>query len=175
LIGLLFLPRSAHFAVSAILLKVVVRLLIRFWCLRFLFSKRSNLSDENTELFIRDRLSFREFLGLTLAGKVPDAHTIWNFGELLKEQDIRNHPLTPLQFFCNSIKSRIRCRIEHIFGTQKKRMGYEILRTIGLKRARFWTSMRNLVNNMLHWNGKTRDTTHKSCVCFWKSMKKTRC
>jgi IS5 family transposase len=50
-----------------------------------------NLSDENTELFIRDRLSFREFLGLTLADKVPDARAIWNFGEILKEQDMERH------------------------------------------------------------------------------------
>jgi hypothetical protein len=36
-----------------------------------------NLSDESTELLIRDRLSFREFLGLTFADTVPDARTIW--------------------------------------------------------------------------------------------------
>jgi IS5 family transposase len=264
-----------------------------------------NLSDENTELLIRDRLSFREFLGLSLSDTVPDARTIWLFAELLKEQDmernlfdlfheelarhgleakggcrmdgtfievpkqhnsrdenaqikrgsiperftsephvgchkdtdarwakkneekhfgyknhvladsenktildyevtdasvhdsipcldlmppesaykgqefhadaayvgsehnpiqedlkergfdpqicekgVRNHPLTPLQRFCNNIKSRVRCRIEHLFGAQKKRMGDETLRTIGLKRARFWIGMRNLVNNM---------------------------
>jgi IS5 family transposase len=50
-----------------------------------------NLSDENTELFIRDRLSFREFLGLTLSDRVPDARTIWLFAELLKEQDMERH------------------------------------------------------------------------------------
>jgi IS5 family transposase len=263
-----------------------------------------NLSDEHTELFIRDRLSFREFLGLTLSDRVPDARTIWLFAELLKEQDmerhlfdlfheelarqgfaakggccrdgtfvdvpkqhnsreeneqikrgstpirfsdphvgchkdmearwakkgnekhygyknhvlsdsdtklildyevteasvhdsipcldlappeslypgqeihldsayvgsehnpiptdlqergfnpqicekgVRNCPLTPVQKFCNFVKSRVRCRIEHIFGAQKKRMGDEILRTIGGKRARFWIGLRNLVNNM---------------------------
>ncbi|MDR2756939.1 MAG: transposase [Planctomycetaceae bacterium] len=47
-----------------------------------------NLSDENTEFLIRDRLSFREFLGLNLSDRVPDARTIWLFGELLKEQNM---------------------------------------------------------------------------------------
>ncbi|MDR1494259.1 MAG: transposase [Planctomycetaceae bacterium] len=42
-----------------------------------------NLSDEQTELQIRDRLSFQHFLGLTRADKIPDARTIWLFGEEL--------------------------------------------------------------------------------------------
>ncbi|MDR1269422.1 MAG: IS5/IS1182 family transposase, partial [Planctomycetaceae bacterium] len=59
-----------------------------------------------------------------------------------------NHPLTPLQRFWNRVKSYVRCRIEHVFGEQKKRMGDETLRTIGGKRAAFWIGMRNLVSNM---------------------------
>src|SRR5690625_2321429 len=35
-----------------------------------------NLSDDETEFAIMDRLSFMQFLGLTLADKVPDAKTI---------------------------------------------------------------------------------------------------
>ncbi|MDR1383228.1 MAG: transposase [Planctomycetaceae bacterium] len=50
-----------------------------------------NLSDENTELFIRDRLSFREFLGLGFADRVPDARTIWLFAEMLKEQNLERY------------------------------------------------------------------------------------
>ena len=44
-----------------------------------------NLSDEETERQIRDRLSFRDFLGLAFSDIVPDAKTIWLFGEQLKE------------------------------------------------------------------------------------------
>ena len=44
-----------------------------------------NLSDDQTELQIRDRISFMEFLGLTFADIVPDAKTIWLFAEQLKE------------------------------------------------------------------------------------------
>jgi hypothetical protein len=61
---------------------------------------------------------------------------------------LRRWDLGAIFRFLDSIKSSVRCRIEHIFGAQKKRMGDEILRTIGLKRARFWIGMRNLVNNM---------------------------
>ena len=43
-----------------------------------------NLSDEYTELQIRDRLSFRAFLGLRFCDTVPDAKTIWLFAEQLK-------------------------------------------------------------------------------------------
>ncbi len=44
-----------------------------------------NLSDEQTEFQIRDRLSFMRFLGLTLGDAVPDAKTIWLFREQLSE------------------------------------------------------------------------------------------
>ncbi|MBA3583330.1 MAG: IS5 family transposase, partial [Gemmatimonadetes bacterium] len=42
-----------------------------------------SLSDERTEYLIKDRLSFMRFLGLSLADRVPDANSIWNFREAL--------------------------------------------------------------------------------------------
>jgi len=42
-----------------------------------------NLSDEQTEYQILDRLSFMKFLGLELQDNVPDARTIWLFREQL--------------------------------------------------------------------------------------------
>ena len=42
-----------------------------------------NLSDEQIEYQIRDRLSFMRFLGLRLEDKVPDAKTVWLFREHL--------------------------------------------------------------------------------------------
>ena len=38
-----------------------------------------NISDDQAEFQINDRMSFMRFLGLTLGEKVPDAKTIWNF------------------------------------------------------------------------------------------------
>ena len=47
-----------------------------------------NLSDEELEYQILDRLSFMEFLGLNIASDVPDHNTIWRFRELLKKHDL---------------------------------------------------------------------------------------
>ncbi len=47
-----------------------------------------NLSDDQTEFQIKDRLSFQDFLGLSLGDKVPDANTIWLFKEALSRKDL---------------------------------------------------------------------------------------
>jgi transposase, IS5 family len=47
-----------------------------------------NLSDDQMEFQIRDRISFMRFLGLNLGDTVPDAKTIWLFREQLTEAKI---------------------------------------------------------------------------------------
>src|ERR1035437_11139592 len=42
-----------------------------------------NLSDEPTEYQVSGRLSFQKFAGWTVADKVPDANTLWDFREAL--------------------------------------------------------------------------------------------
>jgi transposase, IS5 family len=44
---------------------------------------QNNLSDERTEFYRRDRLTWMRFLGLGLGDAVPDANTIWTFREML--------------------------------------------------------------------------------------------
>jgi IS5 family transposase len=44
---------------------------------------QNNLSDERTEFYLRDRLTWIRFLGLGLGDPVPDANTIWTFRERL--------------------------------------------------------------------------------------------
>jgi transposase, IS5 family len=44
-----------------------------------------NLSDDQAEFQIGDRLSFMRFLGMGLSDKAPDAKTIWLFRELLTQ------------------------------------------------------------------------------------------
>ena len=44
-----------------------------------------NLSDEQTEYQINDRMSFMRFLDLTIADDIPDSNTIWNFTEQIKD------------------------------------------------------------------------------------------
>lgn len=47
-----------------------------------------NLSDEELEFQIRDRLTFSRFLGLLDGRKVPDANTFWDFRESLIKHDL---------------------------------------------------------------------------------------
>jgi IS5 family transposase len=47
-----------------------------------------NLSDEQTEYQINDRLSFKEFLGLSSGDRVPDSRTIWLFQENLIQNNL---------------------------------------------------------------------------------------
>ena len=50
-----------------------------------LLQRLYNLSDEQIEYQINDRLSFKRFLGMELNDSVPDCNTVWNFREYLKE------------------------------------------------------------------------------------------
>ena len=47
-----------------------------------------NLSDDQTEFLITDRMSFQRFLGLALGSPVPDAKTIWYFREQLTKNGV---------------------------------------------------------------------------------------
>jgi len=49
----------------------------------------NNLSDDNAEYMVNDRLSFQRFLGMELGEKSPDAKTIWLFKELLGKDGLK--------------------------------------------------------------------------------------
>ena len=57
-----------------------------------------SLSDERTEVLIKDRLSFMRFLGLGLSDPVPDANTIWTFREALTRATIGDAPAITVLF-----------------------------------------------------------------------------
>ncbi len=44
-----------------------------------------NLSDDQVEFQINDRMSFMRFLGLTISDDVPDSRTVWHFRERLTQ------------------------------------------------------------------------------------------
>jgi len=50
--------------------------------------KLYNISDEDLEYQVNDRLSFMQFLGLGLEERVPDATTVWLFREQLQRQGL---------------------------------------------------------------------------------------
>ena len=47
-----------------------------------------NISDDQVEYQINDRISFRQFLGLTSSSRIPDAKTIWLFRDKLQSKGI---------------------------------------------------------------------------------------
>jgi len=53
-----------------------------------ILQKYYNLSDEQTEFQIKDRLSFMQFLGLQIGDNIPDEKTIWHFKEQLKKKKL---------------------------------------------------------------------------------------
>lgn len=66
----------------------------------------------------------------------------------ISEKGARNHPLTEEQKASNREKSRIRSRIEHVFGTMTHEMGGICIRTIGKARARVQIGLLNLAYNL---------------------------
>src|SRR4051812_23444820 len=60
----------------------------------------------------------------------------------------RNHPLSLAHVRVNHAKSRIRARIEHVFGAQQNAPGGRIVRTIGIVRARAKIGLQNLAYNI---------------------------
>lgn len=72
------------------------------------------------------------------AGKIPH----------FQEKGTRGHPLTEEQKAANRLRSKIRSRVEHVFGAKFQRAGNLILRTVGMARARVKLGLRNLCYNL---------------------------
>jgi IS5 family transposase len=49
-----------------------------------------NIADESCEYQINDRLSFKRFLGLSMSQKAPDATSIWNYRERIKDANLHD-------------------------------------------------------------------------------------
>lgn len=64
------------------------------------------------------------------------------------EKGTKNHPLTEEQKKSNKKKSKVRSRVEHVFGAQAQ-MGGHTVNTIGILRAEVKVGMMNLVYNMV--------------------------
>ena len=60
----------------------------------------------------------------------------------------RGHPLTEEQKERNRQKSKVRSRVEHVFGFMEQTMGGLIFRGVGLIRAKANIALTNLVYNM---------------------------
>ena len=70
------------------------------------------------------------------------------FRSRIHRRGSRNHPLSQSQQQANRRKSKIRARVEHIFGAQENTPGGRIVRTIGIIRAKAKIGLQNLAYNI---------------------------
>ncbi len=66
----------------------------------------------------------------------------------IHKRGVRGRPLSKQQQDANRKKSKVRARVEHIFGAQENAPGGRIVRTIGFERAAAKIGLQNLVYNM---------------------------
>ena len=67
---------------------------------------------------------------------------------IICEKGFRGHPLNEEQKQNNRSKSKIRCRVEHVFGFIERSMGGLVFRGIGIVRAKANVAMTNLTYNI---------------------------
>jgi transposase, IS5 family len=66
----------------------------------------------------------------------------------IHERAYRGNPLSEEARARNKGKSRVRVRVEHVFGHMENSMGGIALRTIGVARAKVWVTLMNLAYNL---------------------------
>lgn len=81
------------------------------------------------------------------------------FESEIHERAYRNRPLTEEQTVQNQEKSRIRAKVEHVFGDWVTAMGGKLIRSIGKIRAETTVGLKNLVYNLKRY-------------IFWKTQEK---
>ena len=106
---------------------------------------------------VHDSNEFEEFFNdQDNAAYADSAYVGRNLPEHVKnkvcEKGYRNKPLTEEQKENNRRKSKIRCRIEHVFGFMTMSMHGLTVRSIGIKRAKFHTGLTNLVYNFCRYS-----------------------
>jgi transposase, IS5 family len=70
------------------------------------------------------------------------------FRSRIHRRGSRNHPLSDAQQEANRRKSKVRARVEHIFGAQDNAPGGRLVRTIGIIRAKAKIGLQNLAYNI---------------------------
>ena len=70
------------------------------------------------------------------------------FRSRIHKRGRRNRPLTEAQVRANHRKSKVRARIEHVFGAQENAPGGRLVRTIGIVRAKVKIGLQNLAYNI---------------------------
>jgi transposase, IS5 family len=89
------------------------------------------------------------------------------FKSEIHERGYRKHPLTQAQKAMNREKSKVRAKVEHVFGAWVMGMGGKLVRCIGIKRVSAQLGLKDLVYNLkryLFWSKKEHKTMQAQCV-----------
>jgi len=123
-----------------------------------LLQRYYSLSDKQAEYQILDRSSFKKFLGLDSADKVPDEKTIAEKQMInrVHEKGYRNKPLTEEQKESNRGKSKIRARVEHVFASMEQSMKELCVTAVGKIRANGIIGLINLTYNLFRYEQLVR-------------------
>jgi IS5 family transposase len=70
------------------------------------------------------------------------------FRSRIHKRGRRNRPLSDAEKKANTRKSKVRARIEHVFGAQENAPGGRLVRTIGIVRAKIKIGLQNLSYNI---------------------------
>ena len=104
-----------------------------------------NITDENDPMVSADSAYSSKEIEENLIERNPDVEI------LICEKGTRGHPLTDEQKERNREISRIRARVEHVFGRMHGSMGGIVARCIGLTRVRCSVCFKNLAYNILQY------------------------
>ena len=88
----------------------------------------------------------------------------------------RNRKLSEAQKAANMTRSKVRARVEHVFGDQKNGMGAELVRTIGIVRARCKIGMLPfpvIFRDDTWWNASTGEELD-TFIAGWRPVRKCR-
>ena len=102
--------------------------------------KLNELLDEKDKVVYADSA----YVGIELENK--------NIDKKILDKGYRNKQLSDEQIKNNYLKSKTRCRIEHVFGFVTKTMFGKTVRSIGIRRAEFNIGLTNLIYNMFRYN-----------------------
>lgn len=109
--------------------------------------RQRNTRDENKQ--IKEGKGQDMYLDAGYVGDtVSDAVKAVGMTPVVCEKGFRNRPLTDEQKADNRRKSKVRCRIEHVFGFMEGAMGGLVVRSIGLERAKANVALTSLVYNV---------------------------
>lgn len=116
----------------------------------------TEMLDENDKAFYADSA----YASQEIAENLPE-----NCENKICEKGYRDHPLTKEQKENNRKKSKIRSRIEHIFGFMTGSMNAITVRTIGFDRAYFNIGITNLIYNFCRYEILKRPKQlSKNCI-----------